>query len=164
MGSAVGNYCETGAVTKTVVKTVGGTAGKTYSINLRVRGVVEQKSYSGTTAGTATGAGASLFAVGGNPDSGNWNNYTFSVSSGTTTSYRLNNGDSGHDYCDRLDFTTTIKGVKANSSVKLEAISQAPNSAENHDKSGNAIVFADLTPASYDGQFVQIDLTGVAVE
>jgi len=154
-------YCATGAGTKSQSKTIGGTTGKTYRVAIRVRGVVEQKDFTGTGPGNATGTNAGFFVMGGTPDGSNWNNYTLTVSDPPAT-YRLNSGQSNHNYCDRLDYTATIL-AKAGAAIAVSGTNQDPRSAVNRNQSGDPIVVANIPPApqAFDGQFVQIDIESV---
>jgi hypothetical protein len=157
-------YCNGGSPpppAKTVM--LSGTAGKSYVIGIRVRGVLEQNSYSGTTAGGATGTSASFFVFGGNVTNNNWNTYSLAVSSPAKTAF-LNSGAAGHDYVDGIDYTAKID-ADAFAQLTLASASSDNLIAKNRDQTNAPIVVAGVppAPAAYNGQFVQIDVQSVAL-
>ena len=133
-----------------------GTAGVTYDVVLRFRGVVEERTYTG---GTQAGH---WYTGGDAPDrSDPFNIYPLQVSSPAQT-YCLNAGTSGIHTCDGLDYTETIE-VAAGATVTLTADSVDGGQIIDIDASGNAIVVPGIAPApnAYDGQFVQMDVVSV---
>jgi hypothetical protein len=89
--------------------TVQGTAGVTYAVTLRFRGVVEQKTYSGRSDGglAATGTNASFFVEGATPAGDGYNVYSLTISSPAQTAY-LNSGASYIGHCWPIDYTVTL--------------------------------------------------------
>lgn len=160
-GSASGSYCSVNgdAVAKSLLLT--GTAGKTYELTLRFRGVVEQKTYSGTADAGATGTNAGFLVVGGTPASDNWNHYSLAVSAPALV-FQINRGASLHDYVDPIDYTAIVRAA-AGSTLVLSVDPVDDAEAENRDDDGDAVVIPNIppAPATFDGQFVQIDVTSV---
>jgi hypothetical protein len=156
--------CGAGAPPPPKTATLTGTPGKSYVLGVRVRGVVEQDSYSGGTAGSAQGTNASFFIVGGTQSDTQWNSYSLAVSSPAKISY-LNSGAAGHNYVDGIDYKVRID-ANAGATITLDAASSDTLIIKNRDQAnGTAIVIPSIppAPAAFDGQFVQIDVESVAL-
>jgi hypothetical protein len=147
--------------------TIQGVPGTTYSVTLRFRGIVEEKTYSGATTGGAIGAGpdggtnSNLFVVGGTPSGDTWNIYALGISDPATT-YYLNSGASGTDRVFLLDYRASLP-MKAGATVTLTANSVEGLETRNIGSDGNPVIVSDIPPAPnpYDGQFVQMDVESV---
>jgi hypothetical protein len=142
--------------------TLAGTAGKNYSVTLHFRGIVEEKTYAGGTAGQATGgANSTLFISGGTPAGDTWNIYSLGVSSPAQTFY-LNAGASGTDQTRLIDYRATIT-MASGALVTLTANSVESAETFNRDGSGAPVIVTGVPPAplAYDGQFVQVDVESV---
>lgn len=138
--------------------TIDGDGGVTYDITLRLRGIVEQKTYTDYT------NAAGMWIEGGSPDGGSFNVFRLHVSSPEKT-YYLNSGSSGIDECFLLDIQKTI--VMDNGAV-LTLLADAGGDAlgtRNQDGDGVPIVVSGVPPYpyAYNGQFVQIDVVDVKV-
>jgi hypothetical protein len=157
--SAVNCACP---ATDTKHTTLAGTAGKSYSVTLHFRGIVEEKTYSGGTAGNATGSSnPTLFISGGTPAADTWNIYSLAVSSPAQTFY-LNAGASGTDQTRLIDYQATIT-MAFGALVTLTANSVENVETFNRDGSGAPVIVTGVPPAplAYDGQFVQVDVESV---
>jgi hypothetical protein len=126
-----------------------GTPGVTYVATLRIRGVVEEKSYSG---GTQTGH----WNEGGSPGAGLWNIYALQVEDDV---FYLNAGTGGQLQCVGLDYEATVL-VEGGTTLVLSSDDPDDCQVRNRDWLGTPLVVPDIPPApdSFDGQFVQIDL------
>jgi hypothetical protein len=126
-----------------------GTPGVTYTATLRVRGVVEEKSYSG---GTQTGH----WYEGGSPGVGLWNVYALQIDGDV---YYLNAGTGGQLRCFDLDYEATVL-VEGGTTLVLSRDDPDDCQVRNRDFLGQPIVIPDIPPApdAFDGQFIQIDL------
>lgn len=148
-----------------VSKTLGGDPAKTYGIQVRVRGVVEQRTYTGSTVGTATGTNATFFSQGGieNNTSDTWNVDDLRISKPAFT-WHLNSGASGHTWADGVDYVATVS-ANGGATVTLHMDSIDPAMARNRDQAGNAILVPGIPPAPqpYFGQFLQIDPVSVTL-
>jgi len=157
-------YCGAGAPPPPKTVTLTGTQGKSYVLAIRVRGVVEQDSYSGETAGGAQGTNASFFVFGGTPSNSQWNSYSLAVSSPAKTAY-LNNGAANHDYVDGIDYKARL-AANAGATITLDSASSDTSIVKNRDQAnGTPIVIASIppAPAAYDGQFIQVDVESVSL-
>ena len=141
--------------------TFGGRDGKGYSVTLRLRGVVETKTYSGgTTAG-------SPFQIGGTPAPDVVNTYGMSISSPAQTYYINGNRSRQASTVVALDDTVTIP-IDAGAQVVLFGNDldclQLRNCIDPAAASCTPYVIADIPPApnAFDGQFAQIDVLSVA--
>ncbi len=154
-------YCETNGAPSSKIALLKGTQGKAYDLTLRFRGIVEQKKYDGASAAAATGTRANFFGSGGTPAQDNWNVYSLLVPEPAVT-LRLNRGTSGNDYVDRIDYTATIRAA-ARATLTLAVAPIDNREAKNRDNGGQTLVVPVIPPApnAFDGQFVQIDVTGV---
>ncbi|MCC6749967.1 MAG: hypothetical protein IT371_20040 [Deltaproteobacteria bacterium] len=153
-GTSDGTACTTSPKV-THSATLGGASSKTYLVELRFRGVVEQKTYNG---GTNDGA---LWQVGGTPAGDTYNIYALALSDPKET-YYLNRGASLITRCFSLDYTKTIE-VKGGAKVELVAESLDNREIINKDDKGQPIVVPGVPPdpKPYDGQFVQMDVVSV---
>jgi hypothetical protein len=116
--------------------TLTGTTGNAYALTLRVRGVVEQKSYDGTKGANASGTNAQFFVAGGNAKNDQWNVYGLAISD-PDASYWLNNGASQHSYVDGMDYTVDVV-ASGGSTLTLSASSTDNLEAANKDQGGVA--------------------------
>lgn len=134
--------------------TITGTAGTTYNVTLRFRGVVETKAYTG---GTVDG----YFNTGGADDGDSFNVYALGVSS-PAQNYFVNMGVSNIYNCFAMDYMETIP-MDSGATVTLGAMTIDAHEIENVDPSGTPIVVPDIAPApaAYNGQFVQMDVVSV---
>lgn len=147
----------TTAPTVSTSATMAGTTGATYAVTLRLRGVVEPKTYVG---GTADG----FFQAGGTPAGDTANIYRLVVSAPAAEFY-VNAGTTrlGTElYCLTFDYTADVV-VDAGATVTLEAESNDDLQIQNRDEAGAPFVIPDVppAPAAFDGQFVQVDVTSV---
>jgi hypothetical protein len=138
--------------------TLDGESGNTYDVTIRVRGVVEQKTYSDYSNPDG------MWIEGGSPDGGTFNVFRLQISSPEKTIY-LNSGTSGIDQCFPLDIQKTI--VMDHGAV-LALLADAGGDGlgtRNMDGSGEPIVVGGVSPYPYafDGQFVQIDITDIKI-
>lgn len=143
--SALG-YCDAGDVEAEVVLV--GEPGTLYVVTLRVRGVVEERSYDG-------GAPDGLWNPGGEiADGVDWWNRTELAISAPAQSIRLNNGSSGDATCVPVDMTHDVV-VEAGASLRLSIDTVDGSQAQNSDD----VVIPGIPPApeAFDGQFLQID-------
>ena len=159
-----GAFCNGGSpppAAKTATLT--GTTGKSYVIGLRVRGVVEQNSYSGMTAGGAQGTNAAFFVFDGTVTNGNWNTYALAVSSPARNAF-LNSGATGHSYVDGIDYVARLD-ANAGAIITLSSASIDNLIAKNLDQAGTAIAVLGVAPApaAFNGQFVQVDVDSVVL-
>jgi len=134
--------------------------GASFSVTLRIRGVVELKNYTG---GTNDGA---YFQTGGAPASGPQNYYELSISSPPQTYYINRNNGSGIDTCFVIDYEATVT-INAGATVSLYANSggddlQAPNSS-NLEVSNNDPAHPVVVGQPYNGQFAQVDAVSVTL-
>jgi hypothetical protein len=132
---------------------LGGAPGVTYSVTVHLRGVVEEKTYTG---GCADG----YWSAHGTPATDNWNVYRLTVSSPPQTFF-LNTGVSNLNYVDAIDYVATIV-VDAGATVTLYADSTEGQQIKNIDKVGTPISISGTSVAQpYDGQFIQMDVESV---
>ena len=123
-------------------------------MTLRVRGEVELNSYAG-------GANDDFWCVGGKPTDKKANVFELSVDNPAQT-YFLNAGNVAKR-THAIDYTKTVR-LTGGANVTLTGDSQDSKLLSNHDMKGNPVLVPDLPPAPnpFDGQFVQIDVVGVA--
>lgn len=150
--------------------TVVGTAGASYDVTLRFRGLVEQRTYAGGVSGGATGdVNPELFLEGGTWETSDpYNVYTLEIQpldpgAGVRT-FRLNGGTSNIHHCFPLDYRATVR-VETGATLVLSADSIEGNIIANLGADAQPIVVADVPPApdAFDGQFVQVDVVSVTV-
>jgi len=152
--NGTGCNCVDPAPVSTIIR---GTAGISYDVTLRFRGVIEQQVYVG---GTNDGA---FWQIGGAPFNDGHNVYRLQVSSPAQTFY-LNRGVSSNSTrCWPVDYTKTLR-LAAGATVTLTA--QVIDGAEitNNDGANAPLVIHDVPPApeAYNGQFIQMDVVDVA--
>ena len=153
--STSANVCSVAAFT-TKTKSLGGIAGAQYALQLRFRGVVEQKTY---TDGQADG----YWYIGGTPNSDAYNVYKLQVSSPPQTFF-LNAGTSNVQRSWPLDF---VRNVKVNAGAILTLSADAVDGAEikniDNTQAGVPLIILGVTPApaAYNGQFIQMDVVSV---
>jgi len=142
--------------TSTQTAVLAGEPGSVYNVSLRIRGVVEQQSYSG---GTSSGS----FQIGGAPGGSNWNVYRLSVSN-PAQDYYLNRGTSGIFSVFAIDYTVNIP-IAAGATVTLYAESRDNAEIANNINTGGPISIPGITdpPQPYAGQFVQMTYVGASV-
>jgi hypothetical protein len=156
--------------TEVVVEaTLGGAAGARYAVELRLRGVAEQRTYLGSDAGGAQGAepegGADpgFFVIGGPPagagDSANI--YELDISDPPQT-YYLNSGKSSAPGVYLLDYLAHLP-MNAGAKVTLKGDTVDGLEYSNHGADGGPVIPPGVppAPAAYDGQFVQMDVVSV---
>ncbi|HEY5958793.1 MAG TPA: hypothetical protein VIV60_19665, partial [Polyangiaceae bacterium] len=146
--------CATQATYETST-TLGGTAGITYAVTIRARGIVEQKAYTG---GCVTEDG---WQVEGNPAGDTYNVYKLEVSSPHQVLY-LNPGASSIEHLWAIDLRRTI-AIDAGASVTLYAASLDNAEIFNRDLAGTGTLSVPGVNIAqpYDGQFVQLDVVSV---
>lgn len=134
-----------------------GEPGVVYRVTLRVRGVVELKTYSG-------GSQDGLWHPGGNPAPDLWNLATLSIAGGKATqaqSIRLNSGSSGA-------FSLTAVDITHDAFIEAGALVRLSIDPVDFTQIGNAadLVIPDIPPApdAFDGQFLQIDAVAITPE
>lgn len=146
----------------TVNSTLTGNPSELYSITLRFRGVVEEKTYTG---GSNDGA---FWQIGGTPASDSWNVYRLTISNPSQT-YYLNRGTSGQFLCYAIDYEKTLS-MYGNATLSLLADPVDVGNQEIYNSSTDARSL--ITPISipgitvptqpYDGQFIRMDVISVA--
>jgi hypothetical protein len=155
------NVCPSNAARLTT-STLNGASGASYDVTLRVRGVVEQKTYIGGAAGVATGSkNPQMFRVGGDDNGDHFNIYRLVVSQPAQT-FHLNSGTSSIYTCFPVDYSVTIR-MAAGATITLSGDPKGVTVIANKDSNGNAVVVPDVppAPAAFNGQFVQIDVVSV---
>jgi hypothetical protein len=148
-------YCDTPA-TRIKTATVMGNPGTVYDIQLRFRGVVEEKTY-------VDGAAVGHWQTGGVASVDLYNVYMLEIDQPPQT-YYVNAGTSSLGYCVPVDFMASVKAATG-ATVTLSADSIDGAQVENSSEMGMPIVVPDITPApaAYDGQFVQMDVVAVTL-
>jgi hypothetical protein len=142
--------------------TFGGAPGAHYAVTLRLRGVVELKSYDG---GTALGA---HFQIGGAPSDGVVNVYGFSVSSPRET-YYINADRGGGATVVVVDDTVTIP-IDGGANIELFASDrdcvQLRNCVYPDAPVCTPYVVLGIPPApgAFAGQFAQVDVVSVVAQ
>ncbi len=152
-GPADETHCAT-QKSATVAATLGGTAGVTYDVELRFRGVVEQKSY-----------------LGGCRDGGNWqsegqdngdayNIFRLSVSSPAQTFF-LNVGEFNANTI-AIDYDKKLR-IDAGATVTLYADAKDGAESKNLASDGSPVFVNGTTVLQpYNGQFIQMSVLSVA--
>jgi hypothetical protein len=160
--SPLGANCPGGSVPIRRTVTFGGKSGTFYDVTLRVRGVVEPKSYQ-----NGTSSGERIY-VGGRPTSSVHNVYGFAVSSPPQIYYV--NADDGAGEPSRvvkLDAMTTV-AIEGGATVELfvadSDCAMVRNCLDPTSSVCTPLVVAGVppAPAPYDGQFVQVNVVSVA--
>jgi hypothetical protein len=139
-----------------------GSAGRTYDVALHLRGIVEQRLYTGYSDGGATGTGAEFFIAGGTPDPTTWNIYSLEVSN-PAQKYYLNSGSDGIDQVFLLDYRVVVP-MAADATITMTANSVESVETRNRGADAGPVLVPDVPPfpSAYDGQFVQMDVDSVA--
>jgi len=147
-------------VDKTV--TFAGTPGSTYSVALRIHGIVEPREYSG---GTDTG---DHFAIGGTPsgDTG-FATYGLTTSSPAATYYLNRNAEVGH-WVMPVDASKTIE-IEGGATIRFSANDPNCLAAANCDRSANPYPCKpyptpEIVPNPYDGQFLIVDVVSITLK
>lgn len=137
----------------TDVKKFGGEPGKRYKVTLRVRGVVEPMMYKD---GKMEGE---YFYIGGEPNNATYNIYQLTVSSPPSHFFFNRQDKVGHRIF-TIDYTATIE-IEGGATVTFHGDGQNGRMITNYAK----LVVPDVPPAPqpYNGQFIQINVTDVAV-
>jgi hypothetical protein len=150
-GSKVTSFSCNLASTAPVSAVLSGTAGASYSVSLRFRGVVETNSYVG---GTSDGA---FWQIGGASAPNNvYNVLKLSISSPAQT-YYVNRGQSGIPHCWAIDYSKTVV-IDSGATVELSFSDTDGQEIDNIDENGKPIVIAGLPGQPYNGQFVHMDV------
>jgi hypothetical protein len=138
-----------------VAATLRGSQDQHYLVELRFRGVVEEKSYTG---GSNDGA---HWQIGGAPERDPYNVYSLRISDPPQMFY-LNRGRSFRSECLQIDYTKSIE-MRGGTSVELIAESIDNQEIVNRDSDGRAIVVSGVPPDPkvFDGQFIQMDVLSV---
>jgi hypothetical protein len=135
--------------------TVFGDPAVLYQVQIRFRGVVEEKSYTG-----GTPVGGTRFLIGGAPVLDTYNVYSLQVSNPPAT-YYLNNGASGQTRCYGIDYTVTVP-MYGGSTLTLNVDSRdSIEISNNQDGSGGSpysVPGLTIPQQPIDGQFVQMDV------
>jgi len=137
---------------------VSGKKGVTYDVTIRIRGLVEQKTYSGYSNEDG------MWIEEGTPDGSTFNIFKLEISSPAQT-YFLNSGSSYIDQCFLLDIQKTLV-MDDRARVTLFADAGGDGlSTKNRDQNGNPIVVPNVPPAPnpFDGQFLQMDIISINV-
>jgi hypothetical protein len=175
-GSSCGTEVD-GGVEEVLTTTLSGTAGTTYSVTLHFRGIVEQRTYDSIDGGPIpSGGAAGAEADGGlNPGyfvtgvqtpstSDTFNIYELDISD-PPQSYFLNSGTTGQNYVWPVDYIATIP-MKGGATITMTANSVEGQEIANQGTDNNPVVVAGVSPypSSFDGQFVQMDVTSVIAQ
>lgn len=146
-------YCDTPAE-KVTTAVVTGNPGAVYEVQLRFRGVIEEKTY-------ADGVTMGHWQVGGTPAADLYNVYKLEVDQPPQVFY-VNAGSSSNGYCVAVDFMASIKAATG-ATVTLSADSVDGVQVENSSEMAMPLVVPGIppAPAAYDGQFVQMDVVAV---
>jgi hypothetical protein len=140
----------------------GGTSGTRYAVTLRVRGVVELKSYQG---GTPAGH---HFLTGGAPGADVVNAYGISISS-PFQSYYINADSTNAGAVSVVVDDLAVVPIDAGAEVHLFALDgdcrQLRNCTSSPASACVPLVVPDIAPApaAYDGQFAQLDIVSVSI-
>ncbi|MBU8922870.1 MAG: hypothetical protein KOO63_13725 [Bacteroidales bacterium] len=141
-----------------VSATLVGDEGVTYEVTIRLRGLVEQRTYTGWIMKDE------MWIAGGTPAESSFNIFRIQISSPFQI-YYLNAGSSGIDHCFLMDIQKTIL-MDHSATITLYAGSGGDGlSTKNMDDQGNPIIVSGVPPYPdpFDGQFVQIDVQSFAV-
>jgi hypothetical protein len=152
------SLCTTQSTNIVKTATLQGTAGKTYVVKLRFRGVIEPKTYTG-------GSRVGSFQTGGGPATDTANIYRLTTSAPNAT-YFVNAGTTRPAsalYCETMDYEAAIE-IAAGATVTLTAEPLDALQIKNRDQNGQPFVIANVPPAPdpFNGQFVQMDVVSVA--
>jgi hypothetical protein len=134
-------------------------------LQLRVRGVVEQKTYTGFTAAAASGQNASFFVRGGVAAADLYNDYPLTIAAPPQL-FHLNRGASNNQHCDPIDYRVTLPALAA-TTLTFDPDDQYDSGRQirNYDSAGAPIVVPGVAPApsAFNGQFIQIDVEAVTL-
>lgn len=152
-----GPACATTTATQSTQ--LAGTAGVTYDVTLRFRGIVEQKSYTG-----GCGDGTTTWLQSGADNGDSYNVYKLAISSPPQT-YFLNAGTSNITHVFGIDFQQTVR-IDAGATVTLTADAKDGQEIINVGADGTTPVTVAGTSVAqpYDGQFIQMDVVSVAAD
>ena len=133
---------------------IGGKAGQAYDLTLRIRGVTELNSFAG-------GQLQDFWNAGGKPSDKKANIYQLEVTAPANT-YFLNAGNPGKRVWP-IDYTRTVR-VDSGATITLTGNSQDSKMVPNRDMKNVPQIVPEIAPApaSFDGQFVQVDVVSVA--
>lgn len=136
--------------------TVPGDGTKHYMVTVRIRGAMEQITYTG-------GSGVGGWYIGGFTADTADNIYRMDVSS-PPQHYFLNNGVAGCTCSMRYDYTASFP-IDGGAAVTFTATGQDTLQWGNYDSSFTPITFSGITttPDPYDGQFAQLDVVMVTL-
>jgi hypothetical protein len=147
-----------GASAQSASAMLAGAAGTTYDVTVRIRGVVEDRTYPNGCKDGYLGTGGT---DGGTGDP--YNVYKLSISSPPQT-YYINSGTSYVTLVHALDYTFTFR-ADAGATVTLSADPIEGHEIYNHDSAGMPVQVADSAGLGvtqpYDGQFAQLDVTAI---
>jgi len=134
---------------------LGGKPGTQFDVTLRFRGVIELNSYTGGTL-------SDFFYTGGKSNEKKANVWELTVASPAQT-YFLNAGNVGARTWP-VDYTRTVR-IAAGSTLTLTGDSLDSKLVANRDMKNQPNIIADVppAPASFDGQFVQVDVVSIAL-
>lgn len=141
-----------------------GVPGALYDVRVRVRGVVETRAYTGgTTIAPFVMKGGTSRA---SPESSDaWNIYRLDVSS-PAEHWFLNVGESDEYFCHLVDATFTIRAQsKATVVLFASTVDGRRSLIRNRGADGGVLVAPEVppAPASFDGQFLQLDVLSVTL-
>lgn len=156
LGSVSTNVCSC-AATQSDSYAVGGDPGTVYDVVFRVRGIVEEVSYSGGTAYGTTG-NVQKDATGHSPS--NYNVYRLDVSD-PPASYFLNNGTTDTTAAEAVDYEVEIP-IRGGATITLYANSVDTREIKNRlnrTVADDDPAFPVVVAQPYNGQFMQIDGT-----
>jgi len=145
------------ATSATVSAQADGDANMTYQVDLHLYGVVEQNAYLG---GSPV---AGMVYEGGAPDNAGWNEARIDISAPTQTFF-VNAGATGIPHCFALDQQISV-AIDGTATITLIIDGKDGSQVINVDDQGQAIVIGAVDPGfqPYDGQWLQVEVVGVAV-
>jgi len=153
-----GNLCPTAMGSVGTTATIGGDPGATYDITLRVRGVIEERTYlGGTTTGFWNEGGRMPMTTDG------YNSWSLTTSA-PMQQFWLNAGMSGRaPYSQLLDEMHVVR-VNGGATFTLTGDPLNGREYDNRDGSGAHVVVPDVPPAPdwFNGELVQLDVVSVA--
>jgi hypothetical protein len=138
---------------------IGGTAGTTYNVTVKIRGAVEPTIING---GSKPDAAHPQFTVGGTPGDPTYQPWFLAVSNPNATYYLNNFGFTNHTI-HGIDWQETIPMV-AGAMVTLDVRDGNDHEISNTQASGGPIVIAGVPGSMNAGQFVQIDVVSVSAK
>lgn len=148
-------YCTCTNEVRTKTANITGSGSATYRLNLRIRGVIEQKEYvAAPTPGGAAGMNASFFVRGGNPKNDLWNVYKLE-SDIPSIQYHLNSGRSGNDFVDAIDYVVDID-VASGAKLVLSGDPVGVDMAKNRNEMGQPVTVPGFPVTN--SQWVQVDV------